>query len=253
MRKTLTLLAGLLLVSFAAQANLFTNGSFENGNDSLGHGMVNGYSQVPPALENSYEGWDVFAAIPGWNSGSLIEATLGGLPSPKGIEVQTNFTRTMPGVMSHTGTRRVELDTEETSPGAGDSNSSMTQTKSLGPGIYEVSFYYRPRPLNQDQTLPADTWDVGLYMNNDQVIFASGTAPVGVSSADWSLLKHTFTLLSSQTIDFTFAGLGTADNYGGLIDDASLLRVGDVPEPATFGLIGMGLVGLYFVRRRRKA
>jgi hypothetical protein len=57
------------------------------------------------------------------------------------------------------------------------------------------------------------------------------------------------------TLDVYKIGLGAAPNTL-LGTDTMLVRTGtgaEAPEPATFGLIGLGLAGVYAARRRRKA
>jgi len=247
MKRTLVLLAVLLVASFGAQANLFTNASFESGNNALGYGLVNGYGQANPDLENSAKGWDVFAAIPGWQHWAPAGPEFHGV-SAQGIEVQTNGV--VPGVTANSGDRYIEMDSAPSSPGGSDSNTWTGQVVHLDPGVYEVSFHYMARPVGEP--LPSDTWDVGLYLNGDKVLVASRYGSGAVDN-EWTLFRYTFQIWSPQLFALSLAGLGTADGYGGLIDDVFLSgqQGGEIPEPATFGLIGAGLVGLYFARRRR--
>ena len=226
MKKILTLTAALLMTSFLAQANLFTNESFETGNSEVGT-----YGNVQSALPaNDY---DFYSTLPGWTVGA------------NGVEIQTEY---LEGRTAHDGSRWIELDTDTDYTGSAATNSTISWTSALDPGgIYEVSFYYQPR------TATADTHGVGVYLDGAGSPFASVNETTGTWSG-WGRVAGTFSVAYGDTNPhmITFAALGTADEYGGLIDSLSLEKVGEIPEPATLALVGFGLIGLYFVRRRRR-
>ena len=48
-----------------------------------------------------------------------------------------------------------------------------------------------------------------------------------------------------------FRAVGTDDSLGGSLDAVSL-SVFSIPEPATLALLGLGLAGLGFARRRKQ-
>jgi len=229
MKRVVTLSAALLLMGFAAQANLFTNGSFETG--QTGVTGVWGFDQAAIPAGSA----DVFGTLPGWSVAS------------GGVEIQTQF---LEGGAAYHGTQWVELDTDTALTGAGSTNSSISWSGVLDPGgIYEVSFYYRPR------TATANSNGIGVYLDGSGTPLVSVNETTGTWTG-WGRVAATFSLPWNDPGSphmLSFAALGAADEYGGLIDNLALEKIGEIPEPATYTLVGFGLLGLYFVRRRRKA
>jgi hypothetical protein len=223
MRRILTVAAiFLFMAGGAAYANLFTNGDFEEANSEVGlYGTAQNALPVP--------GWDVYTTLPGWEVDPLM------------VEIQTNG---LNGITAASGERWLELDTVE--PGEGGGNSAIGQVVSLQPGGYTVSFAYMPR------TGTAGDNTVGVYLTQDgQPDVLLGTAD-GVGPAGWTYISYTFDILSAGDYGILFKAEGLQNTLGGFIDDASLtMDMNAVPEPATYALVGAGLVGLYFFRRRR--
>jgi hypothetical protein len=97
-----------------------------------------------------------------------------------------------------------------------------------------------------DNAVPSPNLNL-RFQNSENMMFGGFYAPTGynVNANE----DYTFTL------DVYKIGLGTNPNT--LIGtDTMVVRTGtgaEAPEPATFGLIGLGLAGVYAARRRRKA
>ena len=102
------------------------------------------------------------------------------------------------------------------------------------------------------------------FATYSSVCLDTSSAPAGVSASSTPCVTGAFDRSVERTFDFdlTFTGntpgvysfptFGTVD--GGIVateDDA--ITVGAVPEPATLAVLGLGVVGFGFVRRRRAA
>ncbi|WP_373084491.1 VPLPA-CTERM sorting domain-containing protein [Sneathiella sp.] len=211
-----------IMISPAAAigVNHVTNGGFE---DNVGLGG---------------SGWDVFTNIPGWSR------TTG-----RGIEVQSGD---IGGSTAYEGNQKIELDSHNLSGTGGasnNSNSGMTQSLVLGPGLYEFSFAYLGR------TEDIGTNGIGyslVNMTDDPDSDILNTDVTGVRSDEWQVFSFRFNLDTLTNIAVNFWAKGTEDTYGGYLDD---VRISAVPLPAALPLYGAGLAAMGFMgwRRKRKA
>ncbi len=247
MRRLLILVAVFMIAGGVANADWvgLANGSFETANPGAS-GIIYGKS-IP---EGSGQ-WDVYTEngdIAGW------------IPGSEGIELQNIFA-------SAGGTQHIELDTHGFAPNEYfGHNSTASQTFTVDPGDegeFLLNFSYRIRPerstwspglpdiTTYDATsgLNLSTFAIGVYLDGTRILtIDSGEAAWTVKMSEFSLFSGSHTL--------TFAALGWADSYGGLIDLVSLERLGGetpVPEPATFLLMGSGLIGVFLLGRRRRS
>jgi len=139
------------------------------------------------------------------------------------------------GAVPHSGSQFIYL-------GYGFLQNTISQTLSTVVGqSYIVSFW------------AADNDPNSLIVNfGDQNLF-TGMSPTGGIGAAGDYVNFMYTVTADSTFtDLTFTGqwLGIGDgDYGTILDDVSVTASG-VPEPASLGATGLGLLMLWFLLRR---
>jgi hypothetical protein len=108
----------------------------------------------------------------------------------------------------------------------------------LGAGNYSLSFDIsgNQRGGNGDSMLMT----LGGFLNE-----SFNLAP----SAPWATITRTFTV-AADTSNYIVFNHDGGDNIGIMLDNVSLSKIIDVPEPTSLMLLGLGLLGLGFARRR---
>lgn len=129
--------------------------------------------------------------------------------------------------------------------GNGTAGATISQTFDTVPGLpYTVSFYTAAQQLGTGpQSYRAEA------LNGSTVLgFSTGAIPV---STTWTLRSFDFVAASNSTLLlFTDLSNGPAAiNLNWALDTVSVTAV---PEPATFGMMGLGVLGLSVLALRRR-
>ncbi len=211
-----TLIICTLLVSSIglANANMLVNGNFDD--------------PLPSALTNGT--WGVYDSITSWTKGA----------GTAGIEVQKSAV-----VTPDTPSYYIELDSHYGKV----NNSSMYQTLYLDLGSYELSWMYHARTNNAGDDNGIKGFITATGTTNQVAYLGEISKTKNNMISTWENVIWTFDISAAGTYDLYFAAYGKDNTLGGFIDSAEL---NPVPEPATLILLGSGLAGLAFYRRKRK-
>jgi hypothetical protein len=171
----------------------------------------------------NYGSWQTYNSITGWsNNGNKVE-------------IQNNGIWT--GAVAADGSKWLELDSY------GSYSITSQSIAAVAGQTYNVSFAYAGRP---DSPTPVDNQMTVNLNGTITNYFASNSVTPG--PLNWTYGSFSFTATGSDFITFKDAGLN--DSYGILLDNVSV-NVAAVPEPATLGLFGIGLLAMAGAVRAR--
>ncbi len=223
-----TLGAALVFVGLAAKADLITNGSFEsatNGYGQLGYNTnitgwtTNGYNFLFPGSGGTVSGSAGSLSL--WGGGVNGGPVLG--PSPDG----GNY---------------IGAD------GAFEVGAISQTITGLTAGTdYTVGFYWAGAQQSGYTGITTEQWLVSL---GNQQLATNVVTDASHGFTGWQQTSFTFEATgSSETLSFLAQGTPTGEPPFSLLDGVTMVQA---PEPASMSLLGAGLAGLAFVRRRKQ-
>ena len=189
-----------------AEANLLTNGSFEE-----------------PVVSHASK-WDIFSSVSGWVISwvdPLIEAT-----------AKLELHRGVNGWLPFVGSQYAELDSDQEGPSSGVNNTpgsvriEQTVPTEIG-ATYKLSYRFSPRPDNEHI---AGENVLKSYVDGSEVIHVGPLS--SITNTAWELHTRTFTADASSLI--AFADGGKSNSVGTFLDDVRLCKVKDAPNEKTY-------------------
>ncbi|WGD49493.1 DUF5801 repeats-in-toxin domain-containing protein [Bradyrhizobium sp. CB1650] len=196
--------------SVAGNANLITNGSFEDGHPDLGNGQ-----------------WSIYHTLPAWTSADIGQP---GSDDDVPFEVQTGG---VGGVPAQDGNALIELDSDLGSgnlSGADNFNHSGHTNATIQQVVagteagqtYELTFWYAPRPNEGD----ANSGSLNVLWNGNVVKSIDST---GMTPGVWQQIT-VFVEGTGPNNVLAFQGAGQENSLGALIDNVSLVAAIVVDE-----------------------
>jgi hypothetical protein len=187
--------------------------------------IVNGsFENNGSDLYANYGYWQTYNSITGWsNLGNKVEIQNNGLFGAAAVAAD--------------GAKWLELDRY------GSYSITSQSIAAVAGQTYTVSFAYAGRP-----DAPAGDNKMIVDLNGVQKSYAASNSVYG-GALNWTYATFSFTATGSDYITFKDSGLN--DSYGMLLDNV-VVDVAAVPEPATLGLFGIGLLAIAGVIRARK-
>ncbi len=186
--------------------------------------IQNGSFEIPDITDDNLNGthWSLYDIIDGWENLTTNSAKL---------ELQENGLYGG-GFVAADGDQWIEL--------AASQPTAIGQTISTTIGkTYTLDFAFAARPGEALMYNVLNVWITDNLLNETIVASTSG----------WNYFSFSFVANLAETfIGFADVHNGGRSTYGTFVDDVS---VAPVPEPGTLLLLGSGLAGLAFYRRKK--